>query len=253
MIDVHAHLEQEEFDMDRAEVIKQCRQELKGVITCCAHPKHWGKTLDFIEPHTDFLFLTAGLHPIYVPKLSKTQENQYMETLRENKDLLNGIGECGLDYKVAKDDAERKQQKKAFKRQITLADNVDLPLVIHARRAFKPAVEILEQHTADTVVMHFFSAEHLLDRIIDNGWYITSNNTVLWSESMQHIARQTPLKRILLGTDSPWLGGSKRNTPLAIRKVAEKIAEVKNIGVDTVWRQCGENAVNVFDLPLDLE
>lgn len=253
MIDVHAHFEQSEYDADRHDVINQCKKELRGVITCCARPENWKKTLEFMEPHSDFLFLTAGLHPIYVLDVSKKQEDEYMEILRENKELLQGIGECGLDYKVAKDEKQREKQKRAFKRQIKLAEQLGLPIVIHARRAFKPAIEILENFNAEKVVMHFFSAENLLERVIDNGWHITSNNTVLWSKSMQRIARKSPLERVLLGTDSPWLGGSQRNTPKAIRKVAEEIADLKGLDFKNVWRQCGTNAVEFFDLPLDLE
>ncbi|NIQ04158.1 MAG: TatD family hydrolase [Candidatus Korarchaeota archaeon] len=252
MIDAHAHLEQQAYNEDREEVIKKCKEELKAVVISSAHPKNFDFSVKLVRHHPKFLFLTAGLHPIYVPEISRDQEEDFMDKVRKNNDKIYGIGECGLDYKVANGKREREQQLEAFKRQIQLAEELHLPLVIHARRAFKEAVELLVNLEKERVLMHFFSAEDLIERVIEKGWYITTNTTLLWSREMQKIAKKAPLERILLETDSPWLGGSERNTPLSIKKVARKLSKIKNRDFEEVWNRCGRNAVEFFNLPLSL-
>lgn len=252
MIDSHAHLEQSDYDEDREEVINRCKNELKGVITCCAKPEDFELTMKMISTHKNFLFATAGIHPIYAPEIPPKKREKFLEVIRKNSAKIHGIGECGLDFKTAKEQNTRNEQKRVFKKQIQLSDALDLPLVIHARRAFQEATKILENFDQERVLMHFFSKETLLDRVLSNGWHITVNNTVLWSEEMQRIAKQASLERILLETDSPWLGGSKRNEPISIRSVAKKISELKDIKFRDVWEQCGRNSIEFFDLPLNI-
>lgn len=252
MIDSHAHLEQSAYDEDRKVVIKRCKEELQGVITCCAKPKDFALTLKMIKTNANFLFATAGIHPIYVQDLSNTERDEFIDVLEENKENIYGIGECGLDFKKARKKNVREEQKKVFKRQITLSDTLDLPLVIHARQAFQETIEILENFEQERVLMHFFSKERLLDRVLQNEWFITVNNTLLWSEGMQKIAKQAPLERILLETDSPWLGGSERNEPVSIKSVARKLSKLKELDFRDVWEQCGRNAIEFYGLPLEI-
>ena len=148
----------------------------------------------------------------------------------------------------------RSRQEDLFIEFIEAAKKLGKPLIIHARKAFKEAVDVLESQGARKVIMHFFSSREQLRRVVDNDWYITINTTVCRSKKIRKITRDTPVKRILLETDAPWLdleGG--RNEPIAIKKVSEKVAEVKGLPSDEVWRQCGRNAVEIFKLPISIE
>ncbi|MEM5879316.1 MAG: TatD family hydrolase [Candidatus Aenigmatarchaeota archaeon] len=251
MIDVHCHLEQHDYDSDRDEVIEKCKKELKAVITSSAHPKDLELTMGLVEKHKGFVFATAGIHPEYIKEVSEKEKEDFFELLRKNKDKIVGIGEVGLDFLIEEQEW-REKQKELFIRFISLAKELNKPLVIHARKAFAEAIEILEEQKAKNVLMHFFSAKELLDRVEENGWYISVNTTLLTSKKIKKIVRDMPVERILTETDSPWLGlEGKRNDPCSVKLVIQKIAEIKKIDEEEVDKMTTENAVRFFDLKFD--
>ena len=254
MIDCHCHLEQKDYDKDRDQIIEKCRQQLKAVITCCAHPKDFGLTLEMVENNKGFVFATAGIHPEYVKEVSEKEKDEFLELIKQNKSKIVGIGETGLDFFWIKEDEWRKKQKELFAELINFAKELKLPVVIHSRDAYEDCVKILEQEDAKRVSMHMFGANQLTKRIIENGWLISMNTIVMKSKKHKKVVRDTPLENLMLETDAPWLTpegfGSRRNNPTAIKFVAEKIAEIKNISCDEVWNKCGENAVKFFNLKI---
>ncbi len=253
MIDVHCHLEHQDYSGDRDSVIQSCKKELKAVVTCCANPKDLALTMDLVEKYKNFVFCTCSIHPIYIKEISREDVKKFFDLLRENKDRIVGIGETGLDYYWVKEEKWREKQKELFIEHITLARELNKPLVIHARDSYEDCVEILEKENAKLVDLHMFGGRKLIDRVIKNGWYVSMNAILLKSKNHKKIIRDMPLERIMLETDSPWLapdGG--RNTPLTIRRVAEKIAEIKKVAFNEVWKTCAENAIDFFNLPITL-
>lgn len=253
MIDVHCHLEQRDYDKDRDEIIQKCKKELKAVITSCAHPENFDLTMKLIENYKNFVFGAFSIHPIYVKEFPSEKREKYFNLLRDNKDKITAIGETGLDYYWIKEDKWKEEQKKLFVEMISLSKELNKPLVIHARESYEDCINILEKEGAKRVDLHMFGGRKLLDRVIENNWFISMNAIVLKSKNYKKIIRDMPLDRIMLETDAPWLapdGG--RNTPLTIKRVAEKIAEIKKIDFEKVWRTCGINAVNFFKLPINL-
>lgn len=261
MIDCHCHLEQNNYDKNRDEVIEKCKKELKAVITSCGHPKDFELTMQLVEQHKNFIFATAGIHPIYIKEISKKEKNDFLELIKRNKERLVGIGEVGLDFDIEEVEF-REKQKELFIEFIELSKALQLPLIIHARGAFKEAVEILEEYEVKNVLMHFFSAKELLERIIKNDWHISVNTSLLMSKKIKKIVRDMPIERILTETDAPWLAigedgkikepKEKRNEPIAVRLVIEKIAEIKKLSFNTVDKQTTENAIRFFKLPLNI-
>lgn len=249
MIDSHCHLEQKNYEEDRDKVIEKCKKELKAVITCSANPKDFDLTMQIVEKYKGFIFATASIHPIYIKEISKEEQNKFFDLLRKNKDNIIGIGETGLDYNI-KEEEFREKQKQLFIQFIKLSKELGLPLIIHARGAFEETVGILEKKDAKNVLMHFFSAKELLDRVIKNNWYISVNTTLLTSKKIKKIVRDMPMERILTETDSPWLGKGERNTPLNIKKVIEKIAEIKKLSFEEVDKITTENSTKFFSLDL---
>lgn len=247
MIDSHCHLEQKNYDKDRDEVIEKCKKELKAVITCCAHPKDFDLTLSLVDKHKNFIFTTVSIHPEYVKEITKKETEEFFELIKNNKDKIIGIGETGLDF-IIEEQEWREKQKELFAKFISLANELNKPLVIHARKAFAEAIEILESYKVKNVLMHFFSAKELLERVKNNGWYISVNITLLTSKKIKKIVRDMPLEKIMLETDAPWLGLEERNDPTSVRMVAEKIAEIKKISFEEVDRITTENVINFFDL-----
>ncbi|MEM5766128.1 MAG: TatD family hydrolase [Candidatus Aenigmatarchaeota archaeon] len=248
MIDVHCHLEQRDYDSDRDEVIEKCKQELKAVITSCARPKDLDLTMQLVEKHRGFVFATVGIHPQYIKKINEKEKEEFFEIVRKNKDKIVGIGEVGLDFLIEETEW-REKQKELFSDFISLSNELKKPLIIHARKAFDEAIEILDAQKAKNVLMHFFSAKELLDRVIENGWYISVNTTLLTSKNIKKIVRDMPIERILTETDSPWLGSEgKRNDPRSIKLVIQRISEIKKVGLEEIDKLTTENAIKFFDL-----
>jgi len=104
MIDTHCHLEQKDFEKDRDEVIKRCKQSgIKAIITCCAHPEDFHITMQIVEKYKGYVFATVGIHPEYIKEISEEKTDEFMKTILSNKDKIIGIGEVGLDYNWVKE------------------------------------------------------------------------------------------------------------------------------------------------------
>jgi TatD DNase family protein len=248
MIDVHCHLSQPDYQGDIDQVIEKCKQQLKAVITCCAHPNDFDLTLQLVEKYKGFVFATASIHPIYIKEIDEKQKNEFFDLLKKYRNNIIGIGETGLDFNI-EEEKFREKQKELFIEFIELSKDLQLPVVIHARGAFKEAIEILENRNVKNVLMHFFSARDLLERVIKNDWYISVNTALLRSKKLNKIVRDMPIERILTETDSPWLGLEGRNDPAAVKLVVEKIAEVKKMNFDDVDKITTQNATKLFNLP----
>lgn len=252
MIDAHCHLEVEAFDEDREEVIEKCKEKLQAVVTSCCHPKYLSTTLKMVESYQGFVFATASLHPLHVHEVGEAELKSFIEAIEDaaSSGKLVGIGEVGLDFTV-EDGEKRRLQEEIFKKFIRLAKQLNLPLVVHSRKAYENAIEVLESEGAREVLMHFFTERKLLPRVLDNGWFISVNTLILRNKTVRKLVRDCPLENILTETDSPWLGFEEgRNTPLAVEKVVRKIAEIKKLPLEKVDEITTENAKRFFRLKL---
>lgn len=265
MIDTHCHLEQEDYNRDRQAVIEKCKRELQAVIMCAADPKDYALTFGLVQRYPKFVFATVGIHPQYVKRFTEEKVEQAMKTLDENKNKLVGIGETGLDYDFIQEAEWRAKQQEMFAKFIRLAKHLGLPVVVHIRNgpdkeehnAFEHAIEILDREGAKRVQLHMFGSRPLLKRVLDNGWYISTNAIVLRSKNYKKLIRDTPIERLMLETDAPWLhpsGASKeeqRNDPTSVRAVAEKVAEIKKMSFEEIDAATTKNAIEFFGLRLE--
>ena len=250
MIDVHCHLEQKDYEKDRDEIIEKCKKELKAVITCCCHPDDFDLTMEMVEKYKNFVFATVSIHPEYIKEVKEEVVENFFKKIEENKEKIVGIGETGLDF-VIEEPEWREKQKELFVKFIDLAKNLNLPLVIHARKAFKEAIEVLEKSGAKNVLMHFFTQKDLLPKIIENGWSISVNTTLLSSKNIKKIVRDLKIEKIMTETDSPWLGpNGQRNDPRSIKLVVEEISKIKKMQIEEVDKITTQNAIEFFKLKL---
>ena len=254
MIDVHCHLEQKSILDDLDDILGRCKEYgIKAIITSCANPKDFEITLKIKEKYKGFVFAVAVIHPEFIKYFSEDEIKKTFDEIRENRNKLVGVGECGLDYWYIKEPVWREKQADMFRKFIALSKELKKPLVIHARDAYEETVQILEQSGARQVMLHMFGANQLVKRVIDNGWHVSMNAIVMKSKKHAKVARDIPLDRLMLETDAPWLSPSGgRNDPRAIRAVAEKIAETKKLPFGDVWEACGRNAVSFFRLPVKI-
>jgi len=258
MIDTHCHLGQPDYHTDRDMIIKKCKRHLQAIVTCCATPNNFDLTMQLVKENHDFIFACASLHPRYVKEVKERSLEEYLEAIRLQKKSLVAIGETGLDYNWITDPEGQKKQKQLFLRLIALAEQLQLPLVVHSRKATEDVINILEEQKTKAVQMHMFSTRSLLNRVIDNGWLISVNTLLLRSKTVKKIVRDCPLEQIMLETDSPWLGIGEdgnikpknvvRNDPTTIHLVAKKIAEIKKLDLEKVDNQTTQNATEFFNI-----
>ena len=248
MIDVHCHLEQKDYDKDREEVIKKCREKMKAVISSSPHKDDFNTAIDLHNKYSGFVYICLGLHPMYIRELSEKDILNSISFIRRHKDELSAVGEVGLDYYHVKEKEWQDKQKEMFRRFIRLAKELNKPLVIHCRDAFEDTIKILEEEKAEKVMFHLFGDKKSCSKVLDNGWFISIGPLLLRSKTIKKIARFMPLERIMLETDSPWFGFGERGTPLNVIKTAEKIAEVKKATITEVEEQTDLNARNFFKI-----
>lgn len=253
MIDSHAHLEQKDYSKDLVRVIERCKKAgLVAIMTSCAHPKDFEKTMRIADKYSGYVFPCVGIHPEYIKEASIKEVHDLMDKIKQNKDKIYGIGEIGLDYFWVKEPEWQKKQKELFAQWIDFAKELDKPLVIHSREAMDDTIKILEKNDAQNVMMHLFGSKNHLQTVIRNGWNISIGPLIKKSKEIRKIARDMPIEKIMLETDSPWFGENGRGEPTNIKVAAEYIARFKKMEFDAVWKECGRNSIRFFRLPLKI-
>jgi len=251
LFDSHTHLDDEGFDLDRDEVIERAREAgVKYMLNPGADLASSIKGVNLAERY-EGLYAAVGVHPHDV----KDMDEATMEILKalSQKNKVVAIGEIGLDFYY--DHSPRDTQRYWFKRQIQLAREVGLPIIIHERDAHQEVFDILKEARAGELgcVMHCFSGSvELAKEYVKLGMYISLGGPVTFKNARkpQEVAMAVPLDKLLIETDSPYLTPipfrGKRNEPARVSLVAEKIAELRGLSPETLAQQTTENAKAFF-------
>jgi len=254
MIDAHCHLEQEEIYDRLEELIPKWKKELRHIISSCAHPQDIDKTLEIYEKYHPFVKICIGLHPEFIKELREEEIEHVLKFIHKHASKISAIGEIGLDYHWIKEPEWREKQKELFIRLIKLARELNLPLVIHSWDSTEDAIAILEQQgmKGKKVLMHLLQDKDSVQKIIENGWYASIGPSIAKSKTIKKIARDMPLNRIMLETDSPWFKqeGQEFGEPINVKVACEKIAEIKKLSLQEVEKQTDENAGEFFGLKM---
>jgi TatD DNase family protein len=257
IIDSHAHLEMEQFDADRADMLDRARAA--GVRTLLAIGSGSSPTdkLDAAIPFADqydWIYATVGIHPHDANTATNDHFGQLEKLARHLKVLA--WGEMGLDYYY--DHSPREVQQQVFRRQLELARAAKQPIVIHCRDAWDDCLKILEQDWGRSGlggIFHCFTATALeARRGLDMGFLISFAGNVTYPK-MQHlrdVAREIPLESLLTETDSPFLPPQgrrgKRNEPAFVVEVAQALANVRNLAPEDVASATAANFRRFFRL-----
>lgn len=258
MIDTHAHLNFKSFEKDYQEVIKSnFEQGLKAVINIGTDLDSSKKAIQ-ISKEFDNCYAAIGLHPIHVNKEDFVLE-KYQDLIKENKENVKAIGETGLDYYQEKGFSEK--QKEILLRHISLAQEFDLPLILHCRgskedphKAYQDLWELVSKQKYFKGVVHCFSSNwEKAKKFLKLGSYIGFTGPITFKNSdpeLLEVVDKIPLDRVLLETDCPFLAPEpyrgERNEPIYIRFMAQKIAEIKGVTFEKVVEQTTINARNLF-------
>ncbi len=248
LIDVHAHLDFEQFDADRNEMIEKAAKEGFYIITCAVGPERIKKTLQILEKHKN-IFATFGSMP---EEFNNDTIEETIKLIRKNKDKIVGVGEVGLDYYWVKEEDKRELEKENFYKFISLAKELSMPLVIHSRDAEKDVIEILKRENMKAMLHCFSGSVELAKEAISFGCIISVPTNITYSKQKRALVKEISLESIVLETDAPFLAPvpKTRNEPRNVKVSAGKIAEIKKISFEEVANITAKNAVEFFNLKL---
>lgn len=253
LFDTHTHLNADQFKEDVEAVIKRAQDEgvTKMVVVGFDRPTI-RKALQIAEQY-DFIYAAVGWHPVDAVDMSEADFDWLILQARHPK--VVALGEMGLDYHW--DKSPKEIQKEVFRRQIRLAKQMKLPIIIHNREATKDVVDMLEEENAAEVggIMHCFSGSvETAKRCIGMNFYISLGGPVTFKNAKvpKEVAMAIPLDKLLIETDCPYLAPhpyrGKRNEPSYVKLVAKQIATLRNISLAEVADATTANAKKVFGI-----
>lgn len=251
LIDSHCHLNDRQFQRDQRQVLERARQQGVETIVCVGYDLPSSEEVLALAEKYDNLYVVVGVHP-HDAKGVDEKTYQALEKLAQSPKVV-AIGEMGLDY--YRDLSPRKTQQEVFRRQIQLARQLKLPIVVHDRDAHSEVMRILREEKAYEVggVLHCFSGGWEMAReCIDLGFYISLAGPVTYNNAKkpQEVARKVPLDWLLVETDAPYLTPEplrgRRNEPANVRLVAEKIASLRGISLEEFASASSANTRRAF-------
>lgn len=273
--DIHSHLNLKPLYENRADILARMRELAVGTITVGTDYETSKLAIELAEENPDILWATVGIHPN--DNLDEVFDyKKYLELAKHEK--VVAIGECGLDYfRLPENEDEIKQikerQKEIFKKQIEIAIEVQKPLMIHARPskgtqdAYEDVLGILAeyniQHTTYklSVNFHFFVGDiEIAKQIVSNGWTMSFDGPITFSRDYDEVIRSIPLENIMSETDAPFAApepyrsgknlptGKQACEPWMVSEIAKKIAEIKDISLETVQNTLRDNIKRTFDI-----
>jgi TatD DNase family protein len=274
IIDTHSHLNFKAYDKDRDEVIKRTREA--GVICIDVGTKYETskKAIELAEKNEN-IYAALGMHPIHIKtdllKLKMDENEGGFEPVGEEFDkaryknlALSGsrrvvaVGEIGLDYyykpkSEIKKTAFKEKQKQVFIQQLEMAQELNLPVIVHTRMAFDDTYEILKSKPQLKGVIHcFVGTWQEAQKYLELGFYIGING-IIFKLDLDEVIGNCPLDKILVETDCPYLtplqeGKETRNEPIFVKHVIQKIADLRGLSFDQVTTATTQNAKTLFKI-----
>jgi len=254
IVDSHAHINMEDFDEDREEVIERAFKEDISAILCPAdltEPERLKIALDFVNIY-DNIILASGVHPHQAKNYQKAFPEQ-LKNMASDK-IINAIGEIGLDFHYNFSPSEA--QIPVFRDQLLIAQELDLPVIIHSRNSSKEVMESIDQvqFTCGGVLHCFTEDWDMAKKMLDNNFYISFSGILTFpgAFNLREIAKKIPIERLLVETDAPYLtpipfrGKVKRNEPVYVKETAKLLASLKNIPYEELALRTTKNFEDCF-------
>ena len=251
LFDTHAHMNDEAFDQDREQMILGLPE--KGIqyvmnVGCSLHSS--GDCIKMAETYP-FVYASVGTHPDAAAEVDEAVVEAYRKMAQHPKVLA--IGEIGLDYYY--ESVPREIQQKAFRMQMQLARELQMPVIIHERDAHDDAMRIVKEFKDVTGVFHCYSGSAEMARqLVNMGWYIGFTGVLTFKNARKAVetAERIPLDRIVLETDCPFMAPEpfrgKRNDPGYLYRMAERLAEIRGITPEEAQAATLENAKRLYRL-----
>ena len=253
IFETHAHYDDDRFEEDRHEILSSLPEAGIGiVINSGASVESTRDTVELARKY-DHVYAAVGVHPSEIAEL----DEEFMDWMREqaswNKTVA--IGEIGLDYYWDKEPEVQERQRYWFGRQIEMARETGLPIIVHSRDAATDTMQVMKEHHAEEIsgVIHCYSySKEMAQEFIKMGYYIGVGGVVTFKNAKKLIetVEAIPLERILLETDCPYMAPEpyrgKRNSSLYLPYVVERIAQIKGVSTEEVEKITENNARTLF-------
>lgn len=260
-VDSHAHIDGEEYDADRHAVVERAREAgvcaILNVGTGDPGSGAFERAVSVAEQFEN-VFAAVGVHP-HDAKLFDEEAARRLQRLARESSRVIAWGEIGLDYHY--DHSPRDIQREVFRRQLRIAREMHLPVIIHSREADEDTINILREELKDADtrgIMHCFGGSmSMAQGVMELGFMISfaGNVTFKKAEELRDVARRIPLDRLLVETDCPYLAPvpyrGKRNEPARVRETAEFLAAVRGVTAEEFGRITTENFCRLFNLDLE--
>ena len=250
LFDTHAHMDDQAFAEDRADLLNGFRSQGVGLVMNPGCSLESSRNVDRLTREYDFLYGAVGSHPDVADEVNETVLEEYRMLCKQNP-KIRAIGEIGLDYHY--EDIPREIQQKAFRMQMELARELNLPVIVHERDAHEDGMKIVEEFPDVTGVFHCYSGSYEMAKwLIARGWYIGFTGVLTFKNARKaiEVASQIPLDRIVLETDCPYMSPEpfrgKRNDPGKIYRMAERLAEIRGLPLEEIHRITMENGKNLY-------
>jgi len=254
IFETHAHYDDEKFDPDRVELLSHLLREnnIGKIVNVGATFKGCKESIALAEKYDD-VYAAIGIHPEEIDEIN----DEVIEWLRQNSSnpKVVAIGEIGLDYYWVKEEEQRAKQRLWFNKQMDLAKELEMPVIIHSRDAAEDTLNTIKLYNNSHVkgIVHCYSySKEIAMEYVKMGWYIGVGGVVTFKNAKKLVetVEAIPLESIVLETDCPYMAPvphrGERNSSIFLSHVAEKIAEIKNISVDEVENVTYQNALNIY-------
>lgn len=250
LFDTHAHMDDQSFDADREALLASLPQQGIGLVMNPGCSLEASRNASALSQKYDYIYAAVGSHPDAADEVNEEVLETYRMLCKQNS-KIKAIGEIGLDYHY--EDIPREIQQKAFRMQMQLARELDLPVIVHEREAHEDGMKIVEEFPEVTGVFHCYSGSAEMAKIlVKKGWYIGFTGVLTFKNVQKavEVAASIPLDRIVLETDCPYMAPEpfrgRRNDPGKLYRMAEKLAEIRGLTVEEIHAITMENGKRLY-------
>lgn len=250
IFDTHAHLDDRAFDADREALLSQLPSNGVGLLMNPGCSLASSLAAVELAKKYDYVYAAVGSHPDAADEVNEQVLSRYRELVKKNP-KVRAIGEIGLDYHY--EDIPREIQQRAFRAQMALAAELNLPVIVHEREAHEDGMKIVREYPGVTGVFHCFSGSlEMAQWLIARGWYIGFGGVLTFKNAKKalQVAANIPLERIVLETDCPYMAPEpfrgRRNDPGKLCRVAEKLAQLRGKTAEEIQAITLENGRSLY-------
>ena len=250
LFDTHAHMDDRAFDTDREELLNSFPNQGIAMLMNPGCSLESSRNAVKLANRYDYVYAAVGSHPDAADEVNEAVLEEYRELCKLNP-KVKAIGEIGLDYHY--EDIPREIQLKAFRAQMELARELNLPAIVHEREAHEDGMAVVREFSDVTGVFHCYSGSAEMARqLVDRGWYIGFTGVLTFKNARKaiEVASSIPLDRIVIETDCPYMSPEpfrgKRNDPGRIYRMAEKLAEIRGRSVEEIHTITLENGKRLY-------